>query len=406
MAGPGQSRGKGKALESIAARSGRDPAAIIDSIQAAEKAQAKAEAAKQRAAKIEASKKAAAAKAASKKRSSEASSNTDDEDETTKEDNTTEVNQPSQIYSSLSPQEQYRFQCYRRSGFASKPIEKFVAKMLVDEANRRFVARRSTVVGLGGKSFVNNSHTLNGEDTGEAAASVTDCSDLDHNVHSTNKKRKKQSKRQMLQEESKRRRIAMDQPPPFLLDSFNIGSGSASSSGLNSSSTQGGSVPPLDQLVVPTSASEIVAVVSTLAKCYAQRLVSAARRVADAGDDQERQEAPTAKSPAIAQKPISPQHLLEAHRYRSRAGLDPGFWMADRVVDVHGRKEASSSSIRASVGTSEAAALGTEDRTRSCFLAAIAAQESYDEARTKEAETEDDDGKNDIEGVKMDVDKT
>ena len=86
MAGPGQSRGKGKALESIAARSGRDPAAIIDSIQAAEKAQAKAEAAKQRAAKVEASKKAAAAKAASKKRGSDAGT-TDDEDEANK-DNT------------------------------------------------------------------------------------------------------------------------------------------------------------------------------------------------------------------------------------------------------------------------------------------------------------------------------
>ena len=248
MAGPGQSRGKGKALESIAARSGRDPAAIIDSIQAAEKAQAKAEAAKQRAAKVEASKKAAAAKAASKKRGNEAV-NTDDEDETTKDDNNREVNQPSQIYSSLSPQEQYRFQCYRRSGFASKPIEKFVAKMLVDEANRRFVARRSTVVGLGGKPFVPSSgHNMNGEDAGEAAATVTDGSDLDHNVHSTNKKRKKQSKRQMLQEESKRRRIAMDQPPPYLLGGFNNGgAGSASSSGLNSSSTQGGGggVPPL-----------------------------------------------------------------------------------------------------------------------------------------------------------------
>jgi len=429
MAG-GQSRGKGKALESIAARSGRDPAAIIDSIQAAEKAQAKAEAAKQRAAKVEASKKAAAAKAASKKRGggSEAGT-TDDEDETTK-DHTTEVNQPSQIYSALSPQEQYRFQCYRRSGFASKPIEKFVAKMLVDESNRRFVARRGTVVGLGGgkSSFVSgggHSNIMNnGEDEEGAATVVTDGSDLDqrtNNAHhlNNNKKRKKQSKRQMLQEESKRRRIAMDQPPPYLLQSFinnnggNSGS-SASSSGLNSSSTRGGGgggvPPPLDQLVVPNSASEIVAVVSTLAKCYAQRLVSAARRVLDAEEEgqgrlndpslrRDAAAAATAKGRApvtsTAQKPISPQHLLEAHRYRSRIQLDPGFWMADRVVDVRRRKEASSST-HASVGISEAAALGTEDRTRSCFLAAIAAQDAYDEARAKEAGEGGD--------VKMDLD--
>lgn len=400
MAG-GQSRGKGKALESIAARSGRDPAAIIDSIQAAEKAQAKAEAAKQRAAKVEASKNAAAAKAASKKRGSGSDvGTTDDEDETAK-DNTTEVNQPSQIYSALSPQEQYRFQCYRRSGFASKPIEKFVAKMLVDEANRRYVARRGTVVGLGGgkSSFMNggggNNNNMNGEDQEDAAtAVVTDASDVDQHHSNNSKKRKKQSKKQMLQEESKRRRIAMDQPPPYLLQSFinNGGGGSASSCCLNSSSTRGrgGVSPPLDQLVVPNSASEIVAVVSTLAKCYAQRLVSAARRVVDAEEEGQGR-----ASVAKVQKPISPQHLLEAHRYRSRAGLDPGFWMADRVVDVRRREEASSSlSTHASVGVSEAAALGTEDRTRSCFLAAIAAQDAYDEARAKEAEK---DGKMDID---------
>jgi len=404
MAGPGQSRGKGKALESIAARSGRDPAAIIDSIQAAEKAQAKAEAAKQRAAKVEASKKkVAAAKVASKKKSVgigkglnnnnniKHNDNTDDDEDATKDPN--EVNYPSQIYSSLSPQEQYRFQCYRRSGFASKPIEKFVAKMLVDEANRRFVARRGTMmVGLGGRrsqvvsgsSSANNGHGINGEDEA-AAATVTDGSDLDHHhVHSNNKKRKKPSKRQMLQEESKRRRVAMDQPPPYLLNSFNNGTGRAGSSGLNSSSTARGRgvvvVPPLDQLVVPNSASEIVAVVSTLAKCYAQRLVSAARRVADV--EQEQNDVST-KTGATAQKPISPHHLLEARRYRNRAGLDPGFWMADRVDDGRNRNKASSSLQHASVGTSEAAALGTEDRTRSCFLAAIAAQDAYDAARTK-----------------------
>lgn len=247
---------------------------------------------------------------------------------------------------------------------------------------------RSQVVS--GSSSANNGHSINGEDEA-AAATVTDGSDLDHHhhVHSNNKKRKKPSKRQMLQEESKRRRVAMDQPPPYLLNSFSNGTtGSAGSSGLNSSSTaaRGGVVvPPLDQLVVPNSASEIVAVVSTLAKCYAQRLVSAARRVADVEQEQQNDvSTKTGATSASAQKPISPQHLLEARRYRNRAGLDPGFWMADRVVDGRRRNKASSSLQHASVGTSEAAALGTEDRTRSCFLAAIAAQDAYDAARTKE----------------------
>lgn len=423
----GQSRGKGKALNTIAARSGRDPAAIVDSIQAAEKAQAKAEAAKQRAKKqieaeekITASKKASAAAAAAA--ADAVSNNADgDHDDATKDTNN-EVhnnNNPSQIYSLLSPQEQYRFHCFRRSGFASKPIEKFVAKMLVDEANRRFVGRRGIVVGLGGRV---SSESCNAENETEyngataAAAIVTDGSDLNqhHNIHhssNNSKKRKKQSKKQMLQEESKRRRVAMDQPPPYLLNNF---ANNNNNNGGSSGGTIQGVVPPLDQLVVPNSASEIVAVVSTLAKCYAQRLVSAARRVADAEVEEEqksRHESTTEASTktttsatATVQKPISPRHLLEAHRYRSREGLDPGFWMADRVA-VDGRhKKKASSSIRASVGTSEAAALGIEDRTRSCFLAAIAAQDAYYEARTNEVE-EEGDSINNKEEVKMDVDK-
>jgi len=288
----------------------------------------------------------------------------------------------------------------------------------VDEANRRFVGRRGIVVGLGGRV---SSESCNAENETEyngataAAAIVTDGSDLNqhHNIHhssNNSKKRKKQSKKQMLQEESKRRRVAMDQPPPYLLNNF---ANNNNNNGGSSGGTIQGVVPPLDQLVVPNSASEIVAVVSTLAKCYAQRLVSAARRVADAEVEEEqksRHESTTEASTktttsatATVQKPISPRHLLEAHRYRSREGLDPGFWMADRVA-VDGRhKKKASSSIRASVGTSEAAALGIED-TRSCFLAAIAAQDAYYEARTNEVE-EEGDSINNKEEVKMDVDK-
>ena len=412
----GQSRGKGKALNTIAARSGRDPAAIVDSIQAAEKAQAS----KQRAKEVEAEKRAAViAKTAlaSKKgarSSSDANEDTtveDDDDAATTKDDT---NNLSQIYSSLSPQEQYRFQCFRRSGFASTPIEKFVANMLVDEANKRFVVRRGTVVGLGGRlrgsgDGGNNVNTkTNGEDDeyhgGAASATVTNGSDLEHHHtahHCHNKKRKKQSKKHMLLEESKRRRVAMDQPPPYLSARFGNNGGSGSASGLSSSSTQG-VFPPLDQLVVPNSASEIVAVVSTLAKSYAQRLVSAARRVADAKEEGEKNGLHDDGSTSTAQTPISPQHLLEAHRYRSRAGLDPGFWMSDSVVVNNGRKK--TSSIPAGVGMSEAAALGTEDRTRSCFLASIAVQDAYDAARTKEVD-EEGDGEDNKEEVKMDVDK-
>lgn len=258
--------------------------------------------------------------------------------------------------------------------------------MLVDESNRRFVARRGAIVGLGGRfsGVGSNSSSSGNNNTGEyyangggAAATVSGGSDVDHYAdHNTNNtKRKKQSKRQMLREESKRRRIAMDQPPPYLL-SENVGNGDS----VGNNAFAQVVIPPLDQLVVPNSASEIVAVVSTLAKSYAQRLVSAARRVADAEEEQNRRQVTTdtlTTKATMAQKPISPHHLLEAHRYRSRVGLDPGFWMADRVAVDGSRRTASS--IRSSVGISEAAALGIEDRTRSCFIAALASQDAYDE---------------------------
>ncbi len=410
----GQSRGKGKALNTIAARSGRDPAAIVDSIQAAEKAQAKAAAAAAKKAAVKKSEEEAAAAAAAAKRKAEQEEETSSSSSPTTIDN--EVNNnitPAQIYSSLSPQEQYRYECFRRSGFASKPIEKFVANILVDEANKRFVSRRGTISGLGGR-FNNNHHGKDnyyGVGAGGAmtAATVTDSSDAD-NTHS--KRKKKQSKKQMLREESKRRRIAMDHPPPYLLPESNSGS-----SGSNCTQKAGSTV-PLDQLVVPSSAPEIVAVISTLAKSYAQRLVSAARRVADADNEQQKclddesstKEEALSSSTATTSTAISPHHLLEAHRYRSRVGLDPGFWMADRVdVDGSSRKGASSIHHRtsSSVGTSEAAALGIEDRSRSCFLAAIAAQDAYDKVTT--ANTNDvekmSSGKDKEDEDKMDVDK-
>ena len=400
----GQSRGKGKALNTIAARSGRDPAAIVDSIQAAEKAQAKAAAAAAKKAAVKKSEEEAAAAAAAAKRKAEQEKETSSSLPTTIDNEVRNNITPAQIYSSLSPQEQYRYECFRRSGFASKPIEKFVANILIDEANKRFVSRRGTISGLGGR-FNNNHHGkdnyYDGVVGGANAATVTDSSDAD-NTHS--KRKKKQSKKQMLREESKRRRIAMDHPPPYLLPESNSGSGSALKAG--------SIVPPLDQLVVPSSAPEIVAVISTLAKSYAQRLVSAARRVADAENEQQKcldesstkEETASSSSTTLASSsatPISPHHLLEAHRYRSRVGLDPGFWTADRV-DVDGSSRKGASSIQrasSSVGTSEAAALGVEDRTRSCFLAALAAQDAYDKMTTNT------NGVEKIDEEKMDVDK-
>jgi flagellar biosynthesis GTPase FlhF len=67
--------------------------------------------------------------------------------------------------------------------------------------------------------------------------------------------------------------------------------------------------PQLEHLCAPDHAEEITIVVSTLAKSYAQRLVTAARRAAT--DD----------------APIQPKHILQVYRERQASGLDPGFFL-------------------------------------------------------------------------------
>jgi hypothetical protein len=80
--------------------------------------------------------------------------------------------------------------------------------------------------------------------------------------------------------------------------------------------------PKLENLVAPTMAPEITAVVSTLAKSYAQRLVVAARNLATSeGYDKH--------------LPILPRHYRQAHHYHEQAGLDPGFFLQPTATKPH-----------------------------------------------------------------------
>ena len=260
------------------------------------------------------------------------------------------------LYDTLSQKQQYRYCCFRRSGFASKPIERFVAKTLIDEAEKRYLGRKGAMDGLGFTPL------------GQADNAIR------NGTHSENsdacKKRKKQNTTDLLVEGAKKRRSARDQPLPYFLRGCHSGSGmigNASTGGLER-------ILPLENLVVPNSASEIVAVVSTLAKCYAQRLVAAAKRVADADETEHGVDEISSNSPCTTQKPLLSHHLLEAHRRRSRAGIDPGFWIADRT---DGSKSGAALK-NGGVGIAEAAALGRVDRDRTCYLAALAAQDAFD----------------------------
>ena len=91
--------------------------------------------------------------------------------------------------------------------------------------------------------------------------------------------------------------------------------------------------PILSEVCAPGQAEEITIVVSTLAKAYAQRLVTAARR---------QQQSETSKSNSNnsnnnpnSTTPIQPHHILQAHREREQQGLDPGFFLQPAPSEVN-----------------------------------------------------------------------
>mmetsp|Transcript_28789 Transcript_28789/g.44224 ORF Transcript_28789/g.44224 Transcript_28789/m.44224 type:complete len:216 (-) Transcript_28789:46-693(-) len=118
--------------------------------------------------------------------------------------------------------------------------------------------------------------------------------------------------------------------------------------------------PVLEDMVAHHCAEEITIVVSTLAKAYAQRLVTAARRLASTEHPND--------NGVLA--PLRPHHFIEAQRHRARAGLDPGFFLSPPP-------KWSTSSSAAS------AAIGQDDEYKVRFDAALAAQDEYDRIKAK-----------------------
>lgn len=120
---------------------------------------------------------------------------------------------------------------------------------------------------------------------------------------------------------------------------------------------------PLADLVAPGQDQDIVMVVATLAKIYAQRLVSTA--VSLRREHQERDQTPVhdktqerGSRPSPLNLPLRPQDVLRALEHRQKRGLDPGFFLSE------------SSSLSARVCDRDHG-----DRHQ----AALAAQEEYDE---------------------------
>ena len=227
---------------------------------------------------------------------------------------------------------------------------------LVEEAERRYTMRQGTISSLavGQMNFTREIADSSGADDGQS------------------RKRKSLSNDRILREESKRRRITMSKSFPY---STLTGKGNQ-----NTSNGEGNrSFPPLDHLVLPGAAPDIVSVVSTLAKAYCQRLVSAGRRVADAEKETE-QDVPepcATESEQSKSASLKPRHYLAACHFRKRVD---GFWMSAQQT---GNNCVSSSA--------EAAALGRVNKNHQAYLAALASQDSYIKEVENDVGTKNDD---------------
>lgn len=164
---------------------------------------------------------------------------------------------------------------------------------------------------------------------------------------------------------------------------------------------------PLHDLVQPGEADSIVIVVSALAKAYAQRLVAAARRVADVMETSTTSSSSqhNGVSQHQQQQPLQVHHIQLAHDARVKAGIDPGFFMqrptAYSFHNTHNRgMQAPWALSSCHPGRIAAAALGGRqygggiisgmDRHELLRHAALQAQQDYDDYHSANGESRED----------------
>ena len=240
-----------------------------------------------------------------------------------------------QALSTFNASELLRFEAFRRSALRGDAVARHVAFGLAEHRERRYALREGTRSLMGAASAGVGSAASHGGRCGMVSAGL--------------------------------------RWDPTVSDYRGAGGGGGSSGG--GSASVAADLPDLADLVAPNTAQEITVVVSTLAKCYAQRLVTAARRVASVGGhpDGER---------------LLPGHISEAHRHRSLAGIDPGFFLRPATQSRVLRGPGSGWTARgeASLSASAAAALGVPDRHAMRYCAALRAQEDYDRRIAEEEE--------------------
>ena len=241
---------------------------------------------------------------------------------------TTEGLLMSKALTTFPPAEQHRFESYRRCALPSDAISTYVSHRLLHNDERRYVRRQGT------RSLVAANDVGVVPQSGLAEVALLRCPYADGTSTCND------------------------------VDTATAWSGKGGKDTSNAR-TATASTPPLRDVVAPETSQEVTVVVSTLAKSYAQRLVSAARRVARARGYPD----------TMA---LLPEHLVEAKQYRSEAGLDPGFFMG---AGAGGSVPNSARTCGGDPGATaaNAAALGLVNGNKLRLDAALEAQDEYDE---------------------------
>lgn len=256
----------------------------------------------------------------------------------------------------LTSRQLTQFEAYRNVAFPADAVAAYVSHRLCHNEERRYVRRHGTAGVLGGGRGGCGGGAGGGEDggVGETGLGVI--------AHSG------------WGEAALRRCPYVDH-----VQSASAASARTASTTSASASPTTVAAPPLRDMVAPETEQEVTAVVSALAKLHAQRLVAAARRLA------------TAEGHPL-HEPLRPHHVVQAKRYRTEAGLDPGFFMGAGGCGGDGQVGTTGAGAGGGCGgAAAAAALDVVDTHRLKMEAAIEAQQEY-EARFEGGGEDDDDG--------------
>ena len=241
--------------------------------------------------------------------------------------------------------EQSRFEAFQQSTFSNTAVSNFIAACLIHANKRSARGRLNHIRLLGGEDGVGSSRTTNDLNDGE----------ISNNEPSSYERQQQQQQQQYHMPPSERAAVEAHS----ILSSLHHQT-------LNEENNNN-ERPKLSDLVAPGTASKITAVVTTLAKINAQRLIQSARNLATNDYNYD------------SNQPILPQHLLEAHRRqgRNQSGKS-GFFM-----DLSSSTSAGSVMLEESTATtlsSENMTVSSNEQNQMKYMAALQAQEEFDKA--------------------------